>query len=190
MCNKVEKFKQNFFDLPSREFGETYVESILRKVLGDSINSNGNEFDAMRVNLRVEYKAIRVLFSPKGKVSTLYDSVMANVHMSNRIGSIKDIEEGKIVANCQNIKLDDFDILNYVLVDNEGFHIFEISADDFKNLAKEKKFPNWSPNHGRKEKGKNGQFPIKKENIKWHKARLKQSLVWKDIMAIAEQIVW
>lgn len=188
MCKSVQKFKKAFFDLPSREFGETYVESILREILNDDTHKDGNAYDAVRDGKRVEYKAVRVMYAPACKHDTLYERVMSNVYMSDRIGSLKDIEEGKIVANCQNIKLDDFDILDYVLVDNDGFHIFEITANDFKKFVAQKKFPNWSDKHGSKEGGKNGQFPIKSDNLEWHKTNFIKFVSWKDILTKAKKI--
>lgn len=191
MMNEVEKFKERFFNLPSRGFGESYVQPILYIVLGDAPYNKGNEVDAFRPTTgeKGEYKAIRVVFENDKNKSTLYDSVMGSESMSDRIGSLKDIEDGKIVANCQNIKLNEFDYLVYVLVDDYGFHIFEISAEDFKEFANKKQFPNWSPNHGRMEKGKNGQFPIKGENLQWHFQHcFKKRVPWEEIMDISKTI--
>lgn len=190
MCNEVDIFKRKFFDLPSRSFGETYVEPILRKYFNDSISSN-KLFDALRGDnkQRVEYKAVRVVHSNKTKKKSLYDNVMSITPISDRIGTIDDIKKGNIVANCQNIKLEDFDILDYVLVDADGFHIFEITTKDFIKYIEEGKFPNWCDKHGSKDGGKNGQFPINSGNIEthlnqWHK----KTLSWKDILDIVKTI--
>lgn len=181
----LEQFKQKFFDLPSRVFGETYVEPILRKVLNHS-SHEGSEYDAVQDGKRIEYKAVRVVFTAKKeKKSLMYDRVLSNSHMSERIGTLGDIENGKIVANCQNIKLDEFDVLVYVLVDNDGFHIFRAEPKMFIDGD----FPNWCPNHGSKEKGKNGQFPINAENVSWHKDNCyKQSLSWDKVLELSQSI--
>lgn len=181
----LEQFKQKFFDLPSRVFGETYVEPILRKVLNHS-SHEGSEYDAVQDGKRIEYKAVRVVFTAKKlKKSLMYDRVLSNSHMSERIGTLRDIADGKIVANCQNIKLDEFDVLVYVLVDNDGFHIFRAKTEMFIDGV----FPNWCPNHGSKEKGKNGQFPIKGDNIDWHiKNCYPQTLCWDDVLKLSKEI--
>ena len=189
MSSNINNFKLTFFDLPSREFGETYVEPILRNKLGDLKNNDGNKYDAVRDGKRVEYKAVRVVFTPNSKKDTLFDSVMSHAYMSSRIGTIKDIEDGKIVANCQNIKIDEFDILVYVLVDDDGFHIFEITVENFKTFTEKKNLPNWCSNHGSKEKGKNGQFHIKSTNVKWHKEHcFREMIPWSEILKISKNI--
>ncbi len=191
MTNEIESFKRAFFDLPSRQFGETYVQPILYKILGDKRYEYGNEVDALRNGtLKGEYKAVRVVFPPNthSKAKNLFDDIMSKSTMSNRIGTLNDIYTGAIVANCQNIKMDEFDYLDYVLVDDDGFHIFEITHDEFKRATQNDSFPNWSPNHGREEHGRNGQFPIKGENLDWHKHYLKKVVNWKDIIKIAKRI--
>lgn len=151
MSNEIESFKRAFFDLPSRQFGETYVQPILYEILGDKRYEYGNEVDALRGGkLKGEYKAVRVVFPPTSqrKVKNLFCEIMSKSTMSNRIGSLKDISYGEIVANCQNIKIDEFDYLDYVLVDDYGFYIFEMTRSEFKRTTRNHSFPNWSPNHG------------------------------------------
>ena len=188
--NRVEKFKKAFFDLPSRKFGETFVQPILYKVLGDVPYKGGNDCDAFRKDsFRVEYKAVRVVFNVLSSRKSLYDKILASqIPMSKRIGTLKNIKDGDIGVNCQNIKLDDFDYLDYVLVDDYGFHIFEISGKKFRTYTKNGTFPSWSPNHGSKEKGKNGQFPINSGNLSWHMKFFKKKVPWKKIMDIAMKI--
>lgn len=193
---KVEEFKKAFFDLPSRKFGETFVQPILYKILGDARYTDGNDCDALRQGkYKVEYKAVRVVSSVPLSRKSLYEKILrSSVPMSKRIGTLDDIRNNKIVANCQNIKPTDFHYLDYVLVDAEGFHIFEISKVDFlkyTSLPKDnpERFPNWSPNHGRKEKGKNGQFPIKGENLEWHKKHTYlKTVTWEKILEIVSNI--
>lgn len=191
MSNETESFKRAFFDLPSRQFGETYVQPILYEILGDEKYKYGNEVDALRNGkLKGEYKAVRVVFPPNSKTKNknLFDDIMSKRSMSNRIGTLKDIYSGDIVANCQNIKMDEFDYLVYVLVDDYGYHIFEMTHAVFKRTTKNNSFPNWSPNHGREEHGRNGQFPIKGENLSWHMKYLKKKVSWAEIVKIAKRI--
>ncbi|MBR5153419.1 MAG: hypothetical protein IKW57_01340, partial [Alphaproteobacteria bacterium] len=113
--------------------------------------------------------------------------------IGNRMASLSDIMTGQAVGNCQNIKLDngtfDFDYLVYVLVDNDGFHLFEISGTDMTEFVKNNKFPNWCDSHGSKEKGRNGQFPITRDNIQWHmNTNYIKSVSWIDIMEISKNI--
>ena len=156
----VDDFKRHFFDLPSRGFGESYIQPILYAILGDVHYNKGNEVDAIRPSTgkKGEYKAIRVVFENDKDKKTLYDSIMSSETMSNRIGSLKDIEDGKIVANCQNIKLNEFDYLVYVLVDDYGFHIFEITSEDFKKYAAKNEFPNCLQIMGEWNGAKTGSF--------------------------------
>lgn len=191
MSNEIESFKRAFFDLPSRQFGETYVQPLLYEILGDERYEYGNEVDALRDGkLKGEYKAVRVVFPPTthGKVKNLFDDIMSKSTMSNRIGTLKDITKNSIVANCQNIKMDEFDYLDYVLVDDYGFYIFEMTHTEFKRTTRNNSFPNWSPNHGREEHGRNGQFPIKGENLDWHMKYLKKRVSWAEIAQIAKRI--
>ena len=197
MNNSTEQFKRAFFDLPSRAFGETYVQKLLYKILGekkftgtDKIKSN--LLDAQRGNLKGEYKAVRVVFENKSG-DCLYENVINSTPMSTRIASIQDIRDGKTVANFQNIKLHDgdkfeFDYLIYVLVDDYGFYIFEISGTDMTKAVKNNEFPNWCDKHGSKETGKNGQFTIRKENLDWHLNHLKRTVCWNDLAKYAKSI--
>ena len=91
--NRVEKFKKAFFDLPSRKFGETFVQPILYKVLGDVPYKGGNDCDAFRKDrFRVEYKAVRVVFNVLSPQKSLYYEILASkVPMSKRIGTLKNI---------------------------------------------------------------------------------------------------
>lgn len=194
MC-EVTKFKKAFFDLPSRAFGETYIQEILYKILGETKNKK-RVFDAERKedgkSLNGEYKAVRVVFE-KETGDTIYDQIMNFKPMSTRIGSISDIETGKIVSNFQNIKLEengvfDFDYLVYVLVDDYGFHIFEITGEDMEKHVKDKKFKGWSDKHGSKETGKNGQFTIRSESLDFHKKFLKKTVSWQEILELSKEI--
>ena len=80
MNNSTEQFKHAFFDLSSRAFGETYVQKLLYKILGeekftgtDKIKSN--LLDAQRGNLKGEYKAVRVVFENKSG-DCLYENII------------------------------------------------------------------------------------------------------------------
>ena len=119
-----------------------------------------------------------------------YTSILeSSKPMSKRIAKISDIANGDVIANCQNIKFIEFDILVYTLVDDDGFHIFEISSKRFQELADTNGFPAWSPNHGKAEHGKNGQFPITKDNIKWHIANtFKMSKSWEEVLNAVKAI--
>ena len=194
MC-EVVKFKKAFFDLPSRAFGETYIQKILYKILGETKNKK-RVFDAERTEdgrtLNGEYKAVRVVFE-KEAGDTIYDQIMNFKPMSTRIGSIADIKAGTIVSNFQNIKLEengvfDFDYLVYVLVDDCGFHIFEVSGKDMEKYVKNKKFKGWSDKHGSKETGKNGQFTIRSESLEFHKKFLKKIVSWQEILELSKEI--
>ena len=198
MDNYVQIFKRAFFDQSSRAFGETYVQNLLYKILGEQKfrGANGiksNLFDAQRGELRGEYKAVRVVFENEGG-DNMYEKITNFTHLSTRIGKIQDIKDGKIISNFQNIKLHDdggfdFDYLVYVLVDDFGFHIFEVSGDDMEKFVKDGLFQNWCAKHGSKETGKNGQFPVKKENIEWHFSHNhKKDVSWEELVELAKTI--
>lgn len=188
----LEIFKHKFFDSPSRAFGETYVQELLYKILGDK-KYQGNNFDALRGDKRGEYKAVRVVFD-ETEGDTIFDKVMDFKHMSQRIGTIADIRSGAINSNFQNIKLDiegrfDFDYLVYVLVDNDGFHIFETTGQKMTDDVRNNKFPNWCARHGSKEGEQNGQFPVKQDNLDWHiKNNYIKTISWSEILDLSKDI--
>ena len=191
-----ESFKKTFFDLPSREFGETYMQEILYSVLGDSPYTEGREVDALRnETLKGEYKCVRVLYeNEKFKNETLFNKIMSHKPMSMRIATLDDIRKGVVKSNFQNIKLDinqnfDFDYMDYVLVSDEGITIFEITGTQMGDFVKCNQFPNWSSKHGRKETGLNGQFTITKGNIQWHfDNTFKKFLTWEEAIEILSKI--
>lgn len=195
MC-EVAKFKRAFFDLPSRAFGETYIQEILYKILGETKNKK-RVFDAERIengkSLNGEYKAVRVVFD-KETGDTIYDQIMNFKPMSTRIGSVADIKSGRIpAANFQNIKLKkkgvfDFDYLVYVLVDDYGFYIFEISGKEMAKKIKTTEFNGFSDKHGSKEPGKNGQFTIRSTTFNTHKNFLKKKVSWEEILELSKDI--
>ena len=82
----------------------------------------------------------------------------------------------------------DFDYLVYVLVDDYGFHIFEITGEDMEKHVKDKKFKGWSDKHGSKETGKNGQFTIRSESLGFHKSFLKKTVSWQEILELSKDI--
>ncbi len=198
MSNEIDKFRAAFFDLPSRAFGETYIQELLYKILGDKRfhgdeKHKSNLFDAQRGDLRGEYKAVRVVFD-NATGNTIYEQIMNSTPMSTRIGSLADIRAGKITSNFQNIKLNtdgkfDFDYLVYVLVDKDGFHIFEISGPGMEDAIKNQKFPNWCDKHGSKETGRNGQFPVRSENLSCHEQNwFRESVPWEKILELSKSI--
>jgi len=198
MSNELDKFRAAFFDLPSRAFGETYVQELLYKILGDKKfegdeQYKSNLFDAQRGVLRGEYKAVRVVFD-NASGDTIYEQIMNSTPMSTRMGSLADIRDGKIISNFQNIKLNtdgkfDFDYLVYVLVDKDGFHIFEITGTEMEDEIKKQQFPNWCDKHGSKETGRNGQFPVRGENLSWHERKyFQKSIPWEKILELSKTI--
>ena len=201
---EIEIFKKVFFDLPSRSFGETYVEAVLRRKYNEQ-HYEGTEADAykeivfetgIKTIQKIEYKAARALFEEVKEVTafSMFDKIMASCSMSSRKASIEDIKRNIIKVNLQNIKCDkngnfDFDYLRYVIVCNEGFYVFGLSCKDMINFVKNKEFPNWCSKHGSKESGLNGQFPITGDNINWHiKNTLIEVVSWEEVASILKSI--
>ena len=184
MKKEIKKFRDGMFSAPSRTYGETYMEPIIRKIFGYS-ESKGAENDALDNNKSVELKCSKVL-NPKPKGKSLVEKIIlesGNNELS-RLTPFDNCYTSKYDANIQNIKRDHFHILVYVLLFEDCIKIFKSNRDDISSI------PNWSNKHGRYDaEGKSGQFAVKKNNIEWHlKNNLVDTLTWEEVYQVAKEI--
>ena len=183
MKKDVKQLRNGMFLAASRTCGESYIEPIVRKNRGLS-ESDTDENDALNDNGEFEeIKCARVL-SIKPKTNSLLERIKSESenNVLTRLIPFDDCYMSKYDANIQNIKRDHFSVLKYVLLFEDCIKIFESAVDDIA------KIPSWSGGHGRyDEYGKSGQFPITKNNIKWHlKNNLIVSLTWEEVYEITE----
>lgn len=178
------KIRDGLFLAPSRSYGEQYVEPFIRKKYGftkadngdyDAIDSHGNKFEikcckVLSKNLEVDRREPLI----KRIIAENY-----NV-MTNRLIPFKDCEITEYLANVQNVKRDHFDYLIYVLLFEDCLKIFKVE----KSKINIHTIPNWSDKHGRYDAlGKSGQFPVTKNNIKYHLDNYLVATVTYDEMA-------
>jgi len=188
MKKQVIQFRNGIFLAPSRTYGESYMEPIIRKYFGWN-KPPTNEYDADAENSeRVEIKSVKVLKQYKNKKSSLVEQIILQSEKSvlNRLIPFNECMNSDYDCNVQNVKRDHFDKLLYVMLFEDCLKIFitntsEINGDNL---------PNWSDKHGRyDELGKSGQFFIKKNNIDWHiKNNLQVTLTWDEVYEIAKKV--
>jgi hypothetical protein len=184
--------RSGIFLAASRTYGETYIEPMIRKVLGLN-KPNGGDHDAVDASSgeKYEIKSAKVLTS-RAKLgenaSSLFDAIatQATADPLSRIISFKDRKEAVYDANIQNVKRDHFDKLIYNLLYAEGIAVFCISSDD---ISKEN-IPNWSDKHGRYDAlGKSGQFNIKNGTIALHEQKYAlKFLSWEELVPFYKDI--
>jgi hypothetical protein len=183
--NEIEHFRNGMFLAPSRTYGETYMEPIIRKICGLS-KSSTSENDALNENNEgVEVKCSKVL-QVKAKSKSLLERIIAESENDplKRMVSFDDCLDENYDANIQNVKRDHFSELVYVLLFKDCIKIFKSNRDDISTI------PNWSDKHGRYDApGKSGQFNIKKKNISWHiQNNLVNTLTWDEVYKVAKEI--
>lgn len=183
--NDVDRFRNGMFLAPSRTYGETYMEPIIRKICGFS-KSSSSENDALNNNGEgVEVKCTKVL-QVKPKEKSLLERIIAESENDplKRMISFDDCLDKNYDANIQNVKRDHFSELVYVLLFKDCIKIFKSNRDSISSI------PNWSDKHGRYDApGKSGQFNIKKNNISWHiQNNLVNTLTWDDVYRVAKEI--
>tara|TARA_Y100000034_G_C6766713_1_gene341810 strand:- start:91 stop:651 length:561 start_codon:yes stop_codon:yes gene_type:complete len=185
MRNNTLTFRDGMFLAPSRTYGETYMEPIIRNICKLS-ESTTSENDAKNDNGEAEeIKCTKVLRTkPKGKSLVERIILESENNVLSRLISFDDCYTEKYDGNIQNVKRDHFSILKYVLLFEDCIKIFESDKEDIS------KIPNWCPRHGRYDAlGKSGQFNIKKSNIKWHlENNLVDTLTWDQVYEIAKDI--
>jgi hypothetical protein len=118
-------------------------------------------------------------------MSTVEKVIYENTNdVVNRLIPFKDCFSDDYSSNIQNVKRDHFDQLIYVMLFQDCIKIF---ISEKKNICN---IPNWCNKHGRyDEHGKSGQFPINKNNIKWHlENNLVLTLTWNEVYKVAEKI--
>ena len=186
MNSNSKKFRDGMFLAPSRRYGETYMEPIIRKILGLSESPTG-ENDALDDNGEFgEIKCSKILsiFNP---TPTLIESVILENDNTilKRLIKFVDCFTSNYYANIQNVKRDHFEFLIYVLLFEDCIKIFKSYRGDISSK------PNWCPKHGRYDVvGKSGQFGITKNNIKKHlKNNLIQTLTWEEVYEISDGII-
>ena len=185
MKHEIETFRDGMFEAPSRTYGETYMEPIIRKFKGLSETSTG-ENDAENDNGEAEeIKCSKILLTkPKGKSLVERIILESENNVLTRLIPFANCLTSTYDSNIQNVKRDHFSILKYVLLFEDCIKIFESDKEDIS------KIPNWCPKHGRYDAlGKSGQFAIKKNNIKWHlENNLVDTLTWDQVYEIAKDI--
>ena len=185
MKDRIKDFRNGMFLAPSRTYGETFMEPIVRKKKGLSKSASGENDAENSEGLYEEIKCSKVL-KPKPKKDSLLERIILENEYSvlDRLVKFDDCYAEKYDANIQNVKRDHFSILKYVMLFSDCIIIFESQADDIS------KIPSWSGKHGRYDAyGKSGQFCIKNTNIKWHlENNLVDTLLWEEVYEIADSI--
>ena len=185
MRHESETFRNGMFEAPSRTYGETYMEPIIRNIC-KLFESDTSENDAENGNGEAEeIKCTKVLRTkPKGKSLVERIILESENNVLSRLISFDDCCTEKYDANIQNVKRDHFSVLKYVMLFEDCIKIFEARKEDIS------KIPNWSDKHGRYDAlGKSGQFAIKKSNIKWHlENNLVDTKTWDEVYKITKDI--
>lgn len=185
MDEKIKKFRDGMFESPSRTYGESYMEPIIRTIC-KLFESDTSENDAKNDKDEAEeIKCTKVLRTkPKGKSLVERIILESENNVLSRLISFDECHAEKYDANIQNVKRDHFSILKYVMLFEDCIKIFEARKEDIS------KIPNWSDKHGRYDAlGKSGQFAIKKSNIKWHlENNLINTLTWEEVYQVAKDI--
>ena len=192
MKHNIKKFRDGMFLASSRTYGETYMEPIIRKILGLSESPTG-ENDALDDNGEFgEIKCSKILEGWPLVIELLKDlSLIESVILENdntilkRLIKFVDCFTSNYYANIQNVKRDHFSKLIYVMLFEDCIKIFKSYRGDISSK------PGWSGKHGRFDVvGKSGQFSIKKQNIKKHlKNNLIQTLTWEEVYEISDGII-
>ena len=196
MNNKVEKYRNGVFYSSSRNCGETYMEPIIRKVLG-LFKSDTKDNDAITTDgKRVEIKTSKVLTkkkeSPGFTETIMLEEDNNGPGLINRLVKFVDYLVSNSKSNIQNIKRHKFDILIYVMLFEDCIKIFKCNSDDIPNIGRtDGKGPQWCGRHGGEDKkGKNGQFGISKNNIEWHLDKwLIDTLTWDEHYEMSKDII-
>ena len=185
MNSNSKKFRDGMFLASSRTYGETYMEPIIRKILGLSESPTG-ENDALDDNGEFgEIKCSKILIELLKDPSLIESVILENDNtILKRLIKFVDCFTSNYYANIQNVKRDHFEFLIYVLLFEDCIKIFESDKEDIS------KIPNWCPKHGRYDAlGKSGQFNITKSNIEWHlENNLIDTLTWNKVYEIAKDI--
>ena len=189
MNKEVIKFRNGMFFSSSRNCGETYVEVIVRKVLG-LFRSDTKDNDAITTDGEfVEIKSSKVLTekkeSPSFRETIMLEYENNGPGLINRLVKFVDYLVSNYKSNIQNIKRHKFDILTYIMLFKDCIQIFESTTEDISDI------PGWSGKHGGEDKkGKNGQFGITKTRINWHlDNNLIQTLTWEEVYEISDGII-
>tara|TARA_Y100000310_G_scaffold48776_1_gene45126 strand:+ start:175 stop:735 length:561 start_codon:yes stop_codon:yes gene_type:complete len=185
MKRKIEKFRNGMFFAPSRTYGESYMEPIIRKILGLSESPTG-ENDALNDNGEFgEIKCSKVLWT-KPKTNSLLERIISENenNVLTRLIPFAGCYDSKYDANIQNIKRDHFEFLIYVMLFEDCIQIFKSYRGDISSK------PGWSGRHGRFDVvGKSGQFSIRKNNIEKHlKNNLIDTKTWEEVYEITKDI--
>ena len=196
MNKEVIKFRNGMFFSSSRNCGETYVEVIVRKVLG-LFRSDTKDNDAITTDGEfVEIKSSKVLTekkeSPSFRETIMLEYENNGPGLINRLVKFVDYLVSNYKSNIQNIKRHKFDILIYVMLFEDCIKIFKCYSDDIPNIGRaDGKGSRWCGKHGGEDKkGKNGQFGIQKNNIEWHlDNKLIQTLTWEEVYEISDDII-
>ena len=186
MNSNSKKFRDGMFLASSRTYGETYMEPIIRKILGLSESPTG-ENDALDDNGEFgEIKCSKILIELLKDPSLIESVILENDNtILKRLIKFVDCFTSNYYANIQNVKRDHFEFLIYVLLFEDCIKIFKSYRGDISSK------PNWCPKHGRYDVvGKSGQFGITKNNIKKHlKNNLIQTLTWDEVYEISKGII-
>ncbi len=171
MSSGAIEVRNGFMLSSSRKFGEKFVESVIRNKYRLK-ESKTRLYDAKNANAeKCEIKGVRAWREDATKPISFLDEIKAESRKMgsdapnnplNRMVTFNDFIKEQIIANVQNIKLSNFDILYYCVFYKDRVQVFRCKNEVVSDIHR------WCPNHGSKEKGQNGQFPISKDNIDWH----------------------
>ncbi len=160
-----DDFRDGIVNLNTRQFSR--VVELLIKVIYNQVDSDCLSYDLVGDGHRVEVKSSRVLKSNKLALTTetLYDLIINNSN-KNRLISQKDIDRYDFDCNIQQIKIDCFDILYYVLFFYDVIEVFTIPKDKIISDRNIK----YSEKQHRGNLGE-GQFHINNATYMYHKEK-------------------
>lgn len=170
--NELEILKYNVANLGSRGFGEIFAQTLVRELYPGMSKSSVEEYDEDYEGKRVEVKFARATLNDLDINDTTLVDYLAKAR-TTKLYSINDDYQNII---CQSIKEDNFDILIWGAVFDEGIYIFKTDVDTFmkdKELA-----------IGTKADG-SWQFAITKRRLRYFKKTYLEKFVnWNQINKI------
>lgn len=184
-----EQIRDGLFLAPSRTYGESYIEPLVRHLYG-LLEADNNSHDAKdATGKRFEIKASKVLKSLGDlRNESLIEQIIAQTERTeiHRLVPFCEATSAIYDANIQNVKRDDFDELIYVLLFEDVMKIFAIESQDINS----DNVPGWSDRHGRYDAvGKSGQFNINKDRIEYHVVNfLQDTLTYEEAAEIYEEL--
>lgn len=180
---KSDKFREGIIDLNTRQFGT--ASEIIIEILKDYIGSGKLEFDLIDIDEnKIEVKASKVYKKQRLAldITTFYDLILNNSNR-DRLLLQKETSSQDFDCNIQQIKVNLFDKLIYLLFFRDVIEIFEI--DSFR--VKKDTAIAYSDNQHRGNVGE-GQFHINNRTYGHHKKNyFIQSITYQALMLEAKK---